>query len=74
MSITYKDAKIISNEEIATGIFKMSVEDTNEINAVQFYMLKHKGQTLLPRPISICEKNDDKLTFLYAVVGTGTKE
>ena len=74
MSITYKDAKIISNEEIATGIFKMSVEDTNEINAGQFYMLKHKEQTLLPRPISICEKNDDKLTFLYAVVGTGTKE
>ena len=52
MSITYKDAKIISNEEIATGIFKMVVEDTR----------------------SICEKNGDKLTFLYAVFGTGTKE
>ncbi|MBE6071375.1 MAG: dihydroorotate dehydrogenase electron transfer subunit [Clostridium butyricum] len=74
MSITYRDAKIILNEEISNGIFKMVVEDSSEINAGQFYMLKHKGQTLLPRPISISEKCGNKLTFIYAVVGTGTKE
>lgn len=74
MSVTYKNAKIISNEEISESIFKMVVEDTSEIKAGQFYMLKHNGQTLLPRPISICEKNDCTLTFVYAVVGIGTKE
>ena len=37
-------------------------------------MLKLEGATLLPRPISICEKDDNKITFLYAVVGNGTKE
>lgn len=36
-------------------------------------MLKVKDR-LLPRPISICEKEEDKLTFLYAVVGAGTEE
>ena len=75
MAITYRDAKIISNEEVSSGIFKMVVEDDSSIKAGQFYMLKYKGsKTLLPRPISICEKNDNTLTFLYAVVGNGTKE
>ena len=37
-------------------------------------MLKLDGATFLPRPISICEKLDNTLTFLYAVVGAGTKE
>ena len=74
MAIAYRNAKVISNEEISKDIYKLVVEDKNEINAGQFYMLKVEGQTLLPRPISICEKNGDTLTFLYAVVGTGTKE
>ena len=75
MAITYRDAKIISNEEVSSGIFKMVVEDDSSIKAGQFYMLKYKGsKTLLPRPISICEKNDNTLTFLYAVVGNGTKD
>lgn len=74
MAITYRNAKVISNEEISKDIYKLVVEDNNKINAGQFYMLKVKGQTLLPRPISICEKNENTLTFLYAVVGTGTKE
>lgn len=74
MAITYRNAKVISNEEISKDIYKLVVEDDSQINAGQFYMLKVKGQTLLPRPISICEKNKNKLTFLYAVVGTGTKE
>ena len=30
-------------------------------------------RSMLPRPISICDMEDNKLTFLYAVVGKGTK-
>lgn len=52
----------------------MVVEDNNEVKPGQFYMLKLGGQTLLPRPISVCEKNEGTITFLYAVVGNGTKE
>ena len=37
-------------------------------------MLKHQGATLLPRPISVCEKSENTITFVYAVVGKGTKE
>ncbi|MGG7177051.1 dihydroorotate dehydrogenase electron transfer subunit [Clostridium paraputrificum] len=74
MSITYKKAKVLSNEKIVDGIFKLVCEDENDIKPGQFYMLKLDGQTLLPRPISICEKDGNKITFLYAVVGTGTEE
>ncbi|MGL4107105.1 dihydroorotate dehydrogenase electron transfer subunit [Clostridium sp. LP20] len=74
MSITYKKAKVLSNEKIVDGIFKLVCEDENDIKPGQFYMLKLDGQTLLPRPISICEKEGNKITFLYAVVGTGTEE
>lgn len=74
MNLKYQTGKIISNCEISDGIFKMVVEDKNEIKAGQFYMLKHNGATFLPRPISICEKNEDTITFVYAIVGRGTKE
>lgn len=74
MSITYKKAKVISNEELVDGIYKLVCEDENNIKAGQFYMLKLDGQTLLPRPISICEKEGNEISFLYAVVGKGTQE
>lgn len=74
MSITYRKSKVILNEKIVDNIYKMVCEDDNDIKAGQFYMLKLNGQTLLPRPISVCEKEDNKITFLYAVVGKGTEE
>ena len=70
----YKKSKIISNEKVIDNIYKMVCEDENEVKAGQFYMLKLQGQTLLPRPISICEKDEKTITFLYAVVGKGTEE
>ena len=70
----YTKAKILSNTEIVDGIYKMVVEDHNKVNAGQFYMLKHQGATLLPRPISVSEKEEGTVTFLYATVGKGTKE
>ena len=72
--MNYTKARVILNQEIQNGIFKLVVEDKNEINAGQFYMLKLNGETLLPRPISICEKSSETITFLYAVVGNGTRE
>lgn len=72
--MAYTKSKVLLNERIVDNIYKMVVEDNNEVKAGQFYMLKLEGQTLLPRPISVCEKNEGTITFLYAVVGQGTKE
>ena len=73
MAISYRDAKVISNEEISKDIFKLVVEDDSEIKAGQFYMLKLRSR-FLPRPINICQKSKKKLTIPYAVMGAGTKE
>ena len=35
----YTQGKILLNEEIKNGIYKMVVEDKNEAKAGQFYML-----------------------------------
>ena len=75
MSLTYRESKIISNEKVIDNIYKMVCTDTNEVKPGQFYMLKKEGSTtLLPRPISVCEKEDGTVTFMYAVVGKGTEE
>lgn len=74
MKMTYSKSRVISNKKIVDGIYKMVIEDNNEVKPGQFYMLKLKGRTLLPRPISVCEKNQGTITFLYAVVGNGTRE
>ena len=72
--MNYRKSKVLYNEKVIDNVYKMICEDDNEIKAGQFYMLKLEGQTLLPRPISICEKEGNKITFLYAVVGKGTEE
>ncbi|MBS5951431.1 MAG: dihydroorotate dehydrogenase electron transfer subunit [Clostridium sp.] len=72
--MAYTKSKVLVNERIVDNIYKMVVEDNNDVKAGQFYMLKLEGKTLLPRPISVCEKNEGTITFLYAVVGQGTKE
>ena len=70
----YTRAKILSNKKIVDGIYEMVVAEDSKVKPGQFYMLKHQGGTLLPRPISISESKDGKVTFVYATVGKGTKE
>lgn len=70
-------AKVISQKEIASGIFDMWMETTlaQQAKAGQFISVYPKNQsTLLPRPISICEAEGDKLRIVYRVAGKGTTE
>lgn len=70
-------AKIISNNEIASGIFKMRLSFPVEYpqpepgQFVNVYL--NDKSCLLPRPISVCDWEDGVLTLVYAVVGDGTK-
>lgn len=73
-------AKVISQENIATGVYSMWIQ-TNDIAdeavAGQFISVYCKdGAKLLPRPISICEVDKEKkaLRIVYRVVGGGTEE
>lgn len=76
-----ENAIVISQEQIAEGIFSMwlRTEAAETAKPGQFIsMYTNDGTKLLPRPISICEikKDEGQLRVVYHVTGenTGTKQ
>ena len=67
-----KKLKIISNKEIFKGVYLMSVETDVKFLPGQFANFKVDGFTLR-RPISIHDQENDVASFIYRVVGEGTK-
>ena len=70
----YNVCKVIENERISRGIFKLTVEGKFEGKPGQFYMLRcWDKEPLLWRPISIHNISENSIEFLYQLVGDGTK-
>ena len=72
-------ANVISQQEIAPGIFDMwiATELAKDAKPGQFIGVFPKNKsTLLPRPISICEVAEEKkaLRIVYRIAGQGTGE
>ena len=72
-------ARVYSQSEIAPSIYDMWLETelTGEARAGAFIALYPKDKsTLLPRPISICEVDEEnsRLRIVYRIAGKGTKE
>lgn len=73
-SDAYRKAKIIENTNVYENVFKMVVEFNSDARAGQFCMLRNWNlNPILSRPISICDADEKTITFLYIVVGKGTK-
>lgn len=70
----YKDGIIISNYEISPSIYEIILEGGFSGEPGQFYMVRgwNSLDPLLPRPISISDLREGKITFLYEVRGRGT--
>lgn len=71
--------QVLSTAKLAEGIYEMWLETdmAQEKGAGRFIALYPKNRaTLLPRPISICERdvNRGALRIVYRVAGEGTKE
>ena len=69
-----EQAKVVSQEQLADGIFSMWIqtEAAETAKPGQFIsMYTTDGSKLLPRPISICEidKEGGKLRVVYRVTG-----
>lgn len=64
---------IISNEPLTQTVFKMVLSgDTSEISAPgQFVNISLEGK-YLRRPISVCDYDEQTLTLVYKIVGSGT--
>lgn len=72
-------AVVLSQREIAPQIFDMWIETelAKQAKPGQFICVYPKDRsTLLPRPISICEVNEEKtaLRIVYRIAGQGTAE
>ncbi len=69
---------IISNEEIAPAVVRLTVRDayiTHHAQPAQFANLyTSDAQKLSPRPFGICDVSGDEVSFIFAVIGEGTKE
>ncbi|MEG0371597.1 MAG: dihydroorotate dehydrogenase electron transfer subunit [Clostridium sp.] len=74
MPLSYTKSKIHSNKHIVDNIYLMEVECIADVLPGQFYMLRGWGcEPILPRPISINDYKDGKLSFIYMVCGVGTQ-
>lgn len=72
-------ARVLSGAKLAEGIYEMwlATELANESCAGRFIALYPKNRaTLLPRPISICERDAERgaLRIVYRASGEGTRE
>lgn len=65
---------ILSNENLGQDFFLMKVKEKNDAEMGQFYMLRAwNTYPVLSRPISVYDADEASVSFLYKVVGEGTK-
>jgi len=71
------DAQVLLNQALTQDTFSMTVhapEIAENVHPGQFAMIYlTNGELLLPRPISFSDAGEDTVTFVYQVVGAGTK-
>lgn len=66
-------AIVAVNQQVAQGVFKLTVQGRFKGRMGQFYMLRAgERYPLLSRPISIFDIVEDRIEFLYLVAGEGT--
>lgn len=75
MKSAYNETRVLTNEKISDNVYKMTVLCNDVTRPGQFFMLRNWGTSspYLSRPISICDDEYGKLTFLYLATGKGTK-
>ena len=73
----HETATVIKSAKLSEGIYDIEVacKSAHEARPGQFAMIYPASKdTLLGRPISICEVKDGSIRFVFRVVGKGTKE
>lgn len=66
---------ILVNENLGQDFYLMKVQEKNTAEMGQFYMLRAwDTYPVLSRPISVYDADGETVSFLYKVVGKGTKQ
>jgi len=72
--LAVRSAPILTNEEVAPGIFHLTVSGCFSAKPAQFFMLRAWGlDPPLARPMSVFERTEEQISFLYEVRGRGTE-
>ena len=68
-------AKIIFNQEIDENIYHIEIAGKHKGTMGQFYMLRgwKSHHPVLGRPLSIFDLNSESISFIYKVIGEGTR-
>lgn len=68
-------AKILENIKVSDKIYKLVIEGKFDGEMGQFFMIRGwDDYPLLSRPLSIHDKDNESITFLYRVEGFGTNK
>lgn len=74
MKEKYTVEKVYENIKVEDGMYKLTIKGKFNVKPGQFYLLRAWDmEPVLSRPISVHFVDDEKISFLYAVVGRGTK-
>lgn len=74
MKEKYAVEKVYENVKVEEGIYKLTIKGNFRVKPGQFYLLRAWDiEPTLSRPISVHDVDDEKISFLYSVVGKGTK-
>ncbi|MDF2503424.1 dihydroorotate dehydrogenase electron transfer subunit [Clostridium sp.] len=74
MSEKYMVKSVYSNEKIEDDIYEITIEGNFQGRPGQFYLLRAWDmEPVLSRPISIYDKDSEKIKFLYRTFGRGTE-
>ncbi len=65
--------KVLENTSITSDIKLLKLKSDCKVKAGQFFMMKLEDMTLY-RPISIFDSDDESISFLYMIRGSGTKK
>lgn len=66
--------KIRKNERLPQGFCLLQVEEPHPASMGQFYMLRSwENYPVLSRPVSVFDSDGTTVTFLYKVIGQGTR-
>lgn len=72
--LAIRTAPVLTNEEVASSFFRIAVEGSFPAEPAQFYMLRAWYlDPLLGRPMSVFDRTEEQIAFLYEVRGRGTK-
>lgn len=73
--LNYVVREVYENKKVTDNIYKLEIKGNFKGIPGQFYMLRCWDlDPVLARPVSIHDLEEDKITFLYQVVGRGTEK